>query len=117
MKIGIFDEYVSSQTQLNIHCDNNNTNKTMAVFVICAILLSRLFFVNGVNNEVFNHCIRSSPNPGIVQCIGQQTLSSLQYLDKSDNFSIDNGFRLVRTDFERERSLDDFLVDDPTDFR
>lgn len=88
-----------------------------AVFVLCAILMTRLLLADGVSNEVFNHCIRSSPNPGLVQCIGQQTLSSLQHLDKCDNFSIDNGFELVRTDFERERSMNDFLVDDPTDFR
>lgn len=84
--------------------------------VICAVLLAKLLSASS-SNEVFNHCIRSSPNPGLMQCIGQQTLSSLDYLDKTDNFSIASGFELVRTDFDRERSMNDFLVDDPTDFK
>lgn len=87
-----------------------------ASFVICAVLLPKLLSASS-NNEVFNHCIRSSPNPGLMQCIGQQTLSSLHHLDKTDNFSIASGFEMVRSDFERERSMNDFFVEDPTDFR
>lgn len=88
----------------------------MMSFIVVALLMSMLLSANG-SNEVFNHCIRSSPNPGLVNCIGQQTISSLHYLDKTDNYSIDSGFELIRTDFERQRSMNDFFIEDPTDFR
>lgn len=84
--------------------------------IVLFVWISKLIVIKG-SNEVFNQCVRSTPNPGLIKCIGQQTLSSLHYIDKIDNFTITNGLELVRTDAGRERSLTELFVDDPTDFR
>lgn len=69
------------------------------------------------SGDVFNQCIRSSSTPNIMKCIGQQTLSSLQSIDKMDNYTITSGFEMMRTDAGRQRSFAEFFVEDPTDFR
>lgn len=69
------------------------------------------------SNEVFNQCIRNTPSPSIMRCIGQQTLSSLQMLDKMDNYTLVNGFELIRPTNGQQRTFSDFFVEDPTDFR
>lgn len=77
--------------------------------------IAKLILVRA-DNEVFNQCIRS-PKPNVIKCIGQQTLSSLHYMDKMDNFTIVSGLEMIRPDDGRQRSLTDFFVEDPTDFR
>lgn len=77
----------------------------------CKLLLAK------ASNEVFNQCIRNTPNPGIVRCIGQQTLSSLQMLDKMDNYTIVSGFELIRPANGQQRTFSEFFVEDPSDFR
>lgn len=84
--------------------------------VVLFLWISKLILIKA-NNEVFNQCIRS-PKPSVIRCIGEQTLSSLQFMDKMDNFTIVSGLEMVRPDDGRQRSgVGDFLVDDPTDFR
>lgn len=83
--------------------------------IVVFVWISKLILIKA-NNEVFNQCIRS-PQPNVMKCIGQQTLSSLHYLDKMDNFTLVSGLELIRPENARERSLTEFFVEDPTDFR
>lgn len=83
--------------------------------IVVFVWISKLILIKA-NNEVFNQCIRS-PKPNVMKCIGQQTLSSLHYLDKMDNFTLVSGLELIRPENARERSLTEFFVEDPTDFR
>lgn len=69
------------------------------------------------DTEVFNQCIRNSPNPGFLRCIGQQTLSSLHSFDKMDNITVANGFLMMKNDDPMQRTFSDFFTDDPMDFR
>lgn len=96
-----------------------NIRKRKKMFPISLIVLflwiSKLILIKA-NNEVYNQCIRS-PKPNVIKCIGQQTLSSLHFIDKMDNFTIVNGLEMIRPDDAKQRSLTEFFVDDPTDFR
>lgn len=83
--------------------------------IVVFLWFSKLMLIKA-NNEVFNQCIRS-PKPSVMKCIGQQTLSSLHNLDKLDNFTIVSGLEMRRPDDGRSRSLTEFFVEDPTDFR
>lgn len=92
--------------------------KKMGAFPVIVLImcLSNCISVQG-GGEVFNQCIRSSPTPSIMKCIGQQTISSLQNIDKMDNYTITSGFEMMRTDAGRQRSFAEFFVEDPTDIR
>lgn len=96
----------------------HSNEKKMGAFpvIVLIVCLVNCISVHG-NGEVFNQCIRSSSTPSIMKCIGQQTLSSLQSIDKIDNYTITSGFEMMRTDAGRQRSFADFFVEDPTDFR
>lgn len=83
--------------------------------IVLFVWISKFILIKA-NNEIFNQCIRS-PKPNVVKCIGQQTLSSLIAMDKMDNFTIVSGLEMVRPDDGRQRSLTEFFVNDPTDFR
>lgn len=83
--------------------------------IVLFVWISKFILIKA-SNEVFNQCIRS-PSPNVMKCIGQQTLSSLHYLDKMDNFTLVSGLELIRPENARERSLTEFFVEDPTDFR
>lgn len=83
--------------------------------IVLFVWFSKLILIKA-SNEVFNQCIRS-PKPSVIKCIGQQTLSSLHSLDKMDNFTIVSGLEMIRPDDGRQRSLTEFFVEDPTDFR
>lgn len=83
--------------------------------IVLFIWFSKLMLIKA-NNEVFNQCIRN-PKPSVIKCIGQQTISSLQNIDKMDNFTIVSGLEMIRPDDGRQRSLTEFFVEDPTDFR
>lgn len=83
--------------------------------IVLLVWISKLILIKA-NSEVFNQCIRS-PKPSVIRCIGQQTLSSLINLDKMDNFTIVSGLEMIRPDDGRQRSLTDFFVEDPMDFR
>lgn len=70
------------------------------------------------DGEVFNQCIRNSPNPGLLRCVGEQTLSSLHNWDKMDNITVANGFMMMRNENNaRQRTFSDIFTDDPMDFR
>lgn len=83
--------------------------------IVLTVWISKLILIKA-SNEVFNQCIRS-PKPNVIKCIGQQTISSLHNLDKMDNFTIVSGLELIRPENARQRSLTEFFVEDPTDFR
>lgn len=85
---------------------------TMIVLFVWFLKLSLI----QANSEVFNQCIRS-PKPNVIKCIGQQTISSLHSLERTDNFTIVSGLEMIRPDDGRQRSLTEFFVEDPTDFR
>lgn len=79
--------------------------------------LANVSFVK-CETEVFNQCIRTSPNPSLLRCIGQQTLSSLHNLNKMDNVTLSTGFTMIRHDDPlQQRSFPEFFTDDPLDFR
>lgn len=84
--------------------------------IVLFVWISKFILVKG-SSEVFNQCIRSSPTPSIMKCIGQQTLSSLQSIDKVDNYTITSGLEMIRSDDGKQRSFAEFFVEDPTDFR
>lgn len=89
----------------------------VAISIIVVFMwLSKLIVIKA-SSEVFNQCIRSAPNPSLIKCIGQQTLSSLHDIDKMDNYTITNGFEMKRIDGDRQRSFSEFFVEDPTDFK
>lgn len=89
----------------------------MAISIIVLFVwLTKLLLVKA-NNGVFNQCIRSTPNPGIIRCIGQQTLSSLHSIDKLDNYTLASGLEIIRPENGKQRTFSDFFVEDPTDFR
>lgn len=67
--------------------------------------------------ETFQHCLRTVPNPGLVQCAGRQALTSLNNIQEIDNFTITNGFMMIRDENLAARSVPNFLEQDPTDFR
>lgn len=85
--------------------------------ILLLVWISRVLLAKA-SNEVFNQCIRSAPNPGIMRCIGQQTISSLHTLDKLDNYTLVSGLEMIRpTNGVHQRTIADFFVEDPTDFR
>ncbi|XP_055300437.1 uncharacterized protein LOC129567496 [Sitodiplosis mosellana] len=83
--------------------------------VVLFVWFSKLMLIKA-SSEVFHQCIKS-PKPNVIKCIGQQTISSLHSLDKMDNFTIVSGLEVLRPDDSRQRSLTEFFVEDPTDFR
>lgn len=92
-------------------------NMVAIPIIVLVMWISRLMLTKA-SNEVFNQCIRSTPHPGIMRCIGQQTISSLQTMDKMDNFTLVNGLEIIRpANGGQQRALNDFFVEDPTDFR
>lgn len=85
--------------------------------LVLFVWMARLMLAKA-SNEVFNQCIRSTPNPGIMRCIGQQTISSLHRIDKLDNYTLVSGLEMIRpTNGGQQRTFADFFVEDPTDFR
>lgn len=84
--------------------------------IVLFVWFTKLFIVKA-NNEVFNQCIRSNPNPGIIKCIGQQTLTSLHNIDRLDNYTITEGLEIIRQDDGMQRTFSDVFTSDPLDFR
>lgn len=85
------------------------------VFLLC--WLTRVLVAKG-DGEVFQQCIRNTPNPGLLRCVGEQTLSSLQNWDKMDNITVANGFVMMRNENNpRQRTFSEFFTEDPMDFR
>lgn len=105
--------------EISLKCLRSSFEKKVKMIPISLIVLSvwisKLILIKA-SNEVFNQCIRS-PKPNVIKCIGQQTISSLHNLDKMDNFTIVSGLELIRPENARQRSLTEFFVEDPTDFR
>lgn len=89
-------------------------NKISKSVILCQLLIATLSL--GAQN-VFQQCLKSQPNPGVMGCAGRQALHSLNTIQESDNFTIDNGFTMVRIDSLASRELPSFLDQDPMDFR
>lgn len=70
-----------------------------------------------LEQQIFQHCLKSQPNPGLLNCVGQQAISSLQSIQDIDNYTITNGFIMVKDENLVARSLPNFLDHDPMDFR
>lgn len=87
--------------------------------ILVRVLLCQAVFVTqslGAQN-IFQQCLRTHPNLGVMGCAGRQALHSLNTIQESDNFTIDNGFTMVRVDSLASRELPSFLDQDPMDFR
>lgn len=70
--------------------------------------------------QTFQYCLRAQPTPGLLECAGRQALTSLSAIQEADNFTIDQGFVMLRDDESPallSRALPSFLDQDPTDFR
>lgn len=84
----------------------------------CLIFMLSVLHIRSVNMaEIFQHCLRSVPNPGLVHCAGRQALTSLNNIQEIDNFTITNGFMMIRDENLAARSVPNFLEQDPMDFR
>lgn len=81
------------------------------------LCLTILFKATRSDQTVFRQCLAAKPSPGVMGCAGRQALHSLNAVQESDNFTIDNGFTLVRVDSMVSRELPSFLEQDPMDFR
>lgn len=69
--------------------------------------------------DTLQYCLKAKPRPGILECVGRQALTSLSVIQDADNYTITDGFRMVRdqTYTPATRALPNFLDTDPTDFR
>lgn len=66
---------------------------------------------------VLGHCLKKKPNPGLMTCVGQQALSSLNFIDEQADYTIDNGLIMVKDETLSSRSLPNIIDQDPVDFR
>ncbi|XP_052863716.1 uncharacterized protein LOC128270357 [Anopheles cruzii] len=66
----------------------------------------------------FDYCIRRTPSPGLLQCAGQQALSSLQFLEEANNFTLTGGLLMLKDEsLPSSRIIPNFIDRDPLDFR
>lgn len=87
------------------------------LFVGAFLCLTMLLATSLGAQNVFQQCLKNQPNLGVMGCAGRQALYSLNTIQESDNFTIDNGFTMVRVDSLASRKLPSFLDQDPLDFR
>lgn len=66
---------------------------------------------------MLEYCLKSQPNPGIIKCVGQQALSSLQTIEDTDNYTITNGLLMIKNENSMLRSIPNILDQDPMDIR
>ncbi|XP_049547967.1 uncharacterized protein LOC125959199 [Anopheles darlingi] len=93
----------------------------MAVFVVVTVVMMGLLQltspVRGQLDE-FDYCIRRAPSPGLLRCAGQQALSSLQFLEEANNFTLATGVLMIKDDsLPASRIIPNFIDRDPLDFR
>ncbi|XP_050091240.1 uncharacterized protein LOC126574874 [Anopheles aquasalis] len=68
--------------------------------------------------DEFDYCIRRQPSPGLLRCAGQQALSSLQFLEEANNFTLATGVLMIKDDsLPASRIIPNFIDRDPLDFR
>uniref|UniRef100_A0A9I3FH58 Protein osiris 10 n=1 Tax=Anopheles epiroticus TaxID=199890 RepID=A0A9I3FH58_9DIPT len=69
--------------------------------------------------DTFDYCIRMTPSPGLLQCAGQQALSSLQFLEEANNFTLTNGLLMIKDEslVPASRIIPNIVDHDPLDFR
>lgn len=67
--------------------------------------------------EQFGHCLKKTPNPGLMNCVGKQALSSLNSIEEQTNFTLVSGLVMIKDESANSRSLPNFLDQDPMDFR
>lgn len=69
--------------------------------------------------DTFDYCIRMTPSPGLLQCAGQQALSSLQFLEEANNFTLTNGLLMIKDEslVPSSRIIPNIVDHDPLDFR
>uniref|UniRef100_A0A182T9A7 Uncharacterized protein n=1 Tax=Anopheles maculatus TaxID=74869 RepID=A0A182T9A7_9DIPT len=69
--------------------------------------------------DTFDYCIRMTPSPGILQCAGQQALSSLQFLEEASNFTLASGVLMIKDEslVPSSRIIPNIVDHDPLDFR
>uniref|UniRef100_A0A9I3EGY6 Protein osiris 10 n=1 Tax=Anopheles dirus TaxID=7168 RepID=A0A9I3EGY6_9DIPT len=67
----------------------------------------------------FDYCIRMTPSPGLLQCAGQQALSSLQFLEEANNFTLASGLLMIKDEslVPSSRIIPNIVDHDPLDFR
>lgn len=63
----------------------------------------------------FQHCLKSQQ--GVMNCAGRQAISVLQQLQEKDNYTVTNGFLMIKDERLAARSVPNFLDQDPMDFR
>uniref|UniRef100_A0A903Z0F2 Protein osiris 10 n=1 Tax=Anopheles minimus TaxID=112268 RepID=A0A903Z0F2_9DIPT len=69
--------------------------------------------------DTFDYCIRMTPSPGLLQCAGQQALSSLQFLEEANNYTLASGVLMIKDEslVPSSRIIPNIVDHDPLDFR
>lgn len=86
-------------------------------FISNTAVLLTMFCVHAKTNETLEYCLKNDLNPGIVSCVGQQVLSSLNQIDEQNNFTITNGLTMIKDESVSQRSVSNLFDQDPMDFR
>ena len=81
------------------------------------VLVSLWKVTHSMEFETFGYCLKSKPNLGILKCVGQQAISTLQELDEASNLTIGRGITMVKDLSVMPRILPNFIDHDPLDFR
>ncbi|XP_059610893.1 uncharacterized protein LOC132257866 [Phlebotomus argentipes] len=75
---------------------------------ILAHLLAIVAIVSRVKCELstFGYCIKNKPYLGVIPCLGEQALHTLQSIEEADNYTITNGLSMVRDEgYSMPRSI------------
>ncbi|KFB38739.1 AGAP004132-PA-like protein [Anopheles sinensis] len=69
--------------------------------------------------DTFDYCIRMTPSPGLLRCAGQQALTSLQFLEEANNFTLASGLLMIKDESlaASSRIIPNIIDSDPLDFR
>uniref|UniRef100_A0AAG5D2Z3 Protein osiris 10 n=1 Tax=Anopheles atroparvus TaxID=41427 RepID=A0AAG5D2Z3_ANOAO len=69
--------------------------------------------------DTFDYCVRMTPSPGLLRCAGQQALTSLQFLEEANNFTLANGLLMIKDESlaASSRIIPNIIDSDPLDFR
>lgn len=86
-------------------------------FISNTAFLLTMFCVYAKTKETLEYCLKNELNPGLVSCVGQQVLSSLNQIDEENNFTITNGLIMIKDDSVSQRSVSNLFDQDPMDFR
>ncbi|GAB0087558.1 hypothetical protein DMENIID0001_018830 [Sergentomyia squamirostris] len=81
----------------------------MVMYVRCVVILVIFsVIVSSVVGELstFGYCMKTKPYMGVVPCMGEQALHTLQSIDETDNYTIIDGLSMVRdSDYSMPRSI------------